>query len=391
MTKRIFVLYIIILLLVYCPIAYADSSSVATDNDETSWTVSEDGTLTITGKGPIPNSYTPWMYNGDNHIGGANITKLIVGEGITRIGDYVTQGLGNLQSVSLPSTLKQIGGQNFKRMSDLSEIVFPDGLEEIDYCCFQYCDSLVSVSIPASVTELGWGSFAFCTSLKNIFVDPGNSSYFSDNGVLKRTQYNSTKLCCYPAGRSATNYIIAEDVNSMGEYAFGGAKNLEEVSFPSSMRSINMGAFSECDNIRRIVLPENLTSISAYAFSSCSKVEAVLIPDSVTRISAPAFSRNTIMICLEGSAAEQYAQQNGSRFIYKNDFYINRIPAGCTVIDDDAFFDSNIKCIYIHSNVSSIGNSAFPESTTIICNHGSFAESWANGAGYRIIHIEDFE
>ena len=172
MLKRILPILILLIILT-CSDAYAEdiSNGAQLNENEILWDVS-DGTLTITGTGPIPNGYSPWLFSDEQYVGNdIRITRLVVSEGITRIGDYVTQGLSELESVSLPSTLRQIGGQNFHGMSNLSEIAFPDGLEEIDYCCFHNCDSLVSVTIPASLTDVGWGTFAFCASLDNIYVD----------------------------------------------------------------------------------------------------------------------------------------------------------------------------------------------------------------------------
>lgn len=97
------------------------------------WTVSN-GTLTLSGSGAVaPRT----AYDEPGYLAFASgITKVVVGEGITALGDALFFQLHNVKEATLPSTLTFIG----------------EGL-------FAECYGLTRVNIPAKVTTIG--AFAF--------------------------------------------------------------------------------------------------------------------------------------------------------------------------------------------------------------------------------------
>ncbi len=95
-------------------------------------------TLKLTGKGSMPNFITtqsnlklaPWK--------NLKAEKVVIGSGITSIGDNAFFGYKNLKSVTIPSTVTKIGKQ-----------------------AFYNCDNLKSVTIPKSVTTIGNIAFGY--------------------------------------------------------------------------------------------------------------------------------------------------------------------------------------------------------------------------------------
>ena len=103
--------------------SFDDFGALAADasgeyGDGLRWTLTADGTLTITGRGAMPD-YTqeelvmtehawekppvPWLeYDAD-------LRAVVIGEGITHIGDYTFYDAQQVTSVTLPSTLRSIG------------------------------------------------------------------------------------------------------------------------------------------------------------------------------------------------------------------------------------------------------------------------------------------
>ena len=88
--------------------------------DKLNWKLSEDGKLTISGEGEIPN-YTlgsqPWA----EYV--AEIKEVVVGEGITHIGSGVFGMHANIEKAYLPATLLTIGASAFAFTPKLTEIV----------------------------------------------------------------------------------------------------------------------------------------------------------------------------------------------------------------------------------------------------------------------------
>ena len=78
--------------------------------DGTEWYLSDDGTLTVSQKGNMSNYYegeTPWNLQRND------IKKIVIKEGVTRIGKYAFAGCRNLTSVEIPNSVKSIGVRSF--------------------------------------------------------------------------------------------------------------------------------------------------------------------------------------------------------------------------------------------------------------------------------------
>ena len=82
---------------------------------ELTWTLTEDGVLTITGEGPMPDyrdggtSETPPWYPHVNRI-----SSLTIGEGVTRIGDYAFMLCSFVTEVVIPESVTSMGDWAFE-------------------------------------------------------------------------------------------------------------------------------------------------------------------------------------------------------------------------------------------------------------------------------------
>ena len=130
--------------------ANGDGSIIATFNSET-------GVLDITGTGEIKH-YTDSPFAGIL----TNIKTINVGEGITGIGSnlfyiqtYTGVTLRNVESVSLPSTLKNIYVNAFAFLgyyNPLEELILPENLSFIQSRAF-YCISVNNIKILSKETQ----------------------------------------------------------------------------------------------------------------------------------------------------------------------------------------------------------------------------------------------
>ena len=104
------------------------------------WTLDDDGTLTITGSGAMPDftneSSAPWLAHADS------IKSVVIGDGITSIGSSAFYNCTALLSVTIPNGVTSIGDE-----------------------AFCGCDSLTSVTIGDSVTSIGDDAFYDCQKL----------------------------------------------------------------------------------------------------------------------------------------------------------------------------------------------------------------------------------
>ena len=282
-------------------------------------------TLTISGTGAMYN------YSGNNapwNSYKANITTVVIGNGVTSIGNYAFYDCRKLASVTIPASVTSIG-----------ESAFYD------------CTGLTSIEIPASVTRIRLGAFAGCTSLASISVTSGNSTYHSDGNCIIETATNKLIAGC-------KNSVIPTGVTSIGNYAFSGCESLTSITIPNSVTSIGYYAFSGCTGLTSITIPNSVTSIGNYAFYDCDGLASIEIPNSVTSIGQDAFYNCKSLTSIEIPASvtsigyEVFANCKSLASI--------TIPNGVTSIGVLAFRNCNsLTSIEIPASVTSIGESAF--------------------------------
>lgn len=138
------------------------------------WTLTEDGVLTITGEGPMPDyrdggtSETPPWYPHVNRI-----SSLTIGEGVTRIGDYAFMLCSFVTEVVIPESVTSMGDWAFWHCQSLKRITFPDRMVRFGEWAFYENESLQSVCIPEGVTTIPSSAFARCHNLTCVIM-PGS-------------------------------------------------------------------------------------------------------------------------------------------------------------------------------------------------------------------------
>ena len=228
--------------------AFAEGNTLTYDCGETPHTVTatlsrnNDGdetyTLTITGNGPMAN-YDGYKTSSNNSCAPwcekiQNITRLIVGDGVTTLGDDI-----------LYYSYYDNGSDYHSFHPNLREVKLPDGLTYIGARAF--CDSpeLTEVKIPSTVTEIKESAFSGCTGLKEIELPP--------------------------------------QLEEVGYSSFYGCSGLTEITIPSSVKIIRSGAFQNCFNLESVTLSEGIREIGTEAFKR-TNLKSLNIPKSVKKL-----------------------------------------------------------------------------------------------------------
>ena len=167
----------------------------------------------------------------------------------------------------------------------------------IGYCAFWGCSGLTSVTIPSSVTEIGPFAFSDCRSLTSVTIPSsitkiGSSTFSGCSGLTSVTIPSSvTEIGRYAfASSGLTSVTIPSSVTKIGSSAFSGCSGLTSVTIPSSVTEIGSSAFSDCRGLTSVTVPSSVTKIGDNTFSGCSGLTSVTIPSSVTEIGSSAFS-----------------------------------------------------------------------------------------------------
>lgn len=195
--------------------------------------------------------------------------------------------LSQLQKISMDDELKTIGDGAFYGCSLLSDVVIPENVISIGEAAFDSCEALRSVSLPENVSSLGDGAFSSCTSLEKFDVSTANGSYISIDGVLFNKAF--TDLIAYPAGKKDTSYTVPDGITYIIGSAFTDCAALQNVIFPSALKTIGNFAFKNCTGLSTVTFSTGLKSIGKSAFYFCPALTSLNIPAGVTSIGDYAF------------------------------------------------------------------------------------------------------
>ena len=204
--------------------------------------------------------------------------------------------------------------------------------------------------------------------------------------------YEITSIASYAFyNMDITSVIIPSTVKTIGTRAFGGSETLTSVYFPEGLEKIEGEAFLN-DSLTKVNFPSSLKSIGARAFKN-NKLTKVSVDPSVT-VGTCAFCGNPIptakfLYKINDDGSTDYSVVRGylgdlTEFtdktfvipketegvqlttIAKSAFYRVGlsgwkviVPEGVTIIEDLAFYDSNISEVVLPSTLQSIGSGAF--------------------------------
>ena len=173
-------LYLLLITLLVSLSAYAEKSGICGDNLE--WKLTDEGVLTITGTGEMQdwNDYSsPWYEN-------ESVKQVIIGDGVTTIGDNAFESCSSLTSITIPNSVTTIGDYAFSYCRALTSVIISNSVTTIGERTFANCYSLTSVTIPSSVTRIEDGAFSDCGNVKQITseaVTPPYCSRYAFDGV----------------------------------------------------------------------------------------------------------------------------------------------------------------------------------------------------------------
>ena len=155
-------------LLVFSPSVFArDTWTTDCGSNVTATYYFADSTLEISGTGAMDNYYN-WPVYPDVR----SARKIIISEGVTRIGGEAFKGFDDIEEISFPKSLTTIGFRAFQKSDFFTDLVIPDGVTTIEMSAFSGCQSLVSLKLPDSVRTVAKYAFYNCRSLSSL--DLGN-------------------------------------------------------------------------------------------------------------------------------------------------------------------------------------------------------------------------
>ena len=245
--------------------------------------------------------------------------------------------------VSAHAHNNKIKDHTFSKCSELNKVVLNEGVQRIGRNAFSYCESLEYITLPSTVAEIDNYAFQHCTKLKEIILNIG----------LKRigtsALYNCTQL---------KEVVFHDGLERIGSGAFDSCKSLESITFPSTLTEIGKQAFVNCINLRKVQLHEGLAKIGVEAFNNCESLQSITLPSTLEHISDWAFNgcRNLNEVVLnDGIEMIKEGAFGGCRSLERI-----AIPSTVIEISDIAFRNcTNLREVAIHNEKMQIGRETF--------------------------------
>ena len=176
---------------------------------------------------------------------------------------------------------------------------------KINPFAFGNCKSLKKVNIPASISHIEVEAFHDCFALNWIEVDSNNKTYCSIDGNLYTK--DGKELVRYALGKTETEFIVPDGVESIGHYSFYFAPNLTHVILNNEVTCINTWAFQGCGALESIVLTASVKEIELQAFQYC---------DSLTVVYYTGTAEEWNSIIIDNEYDDNIALLNATRYYY---------------------------------------------------------------------------
>lgn len=411
--------------------AKEDEIASGTCGENLIWTLKEDGTLVISGNGPMTNYGTQQDSIQPPFIWMTAATAIEIKNGVTTIGDNAFGGCRHVTKVSLPNSLVSIGTYAFNFCTQLKQIELPknaitlkahafngcalesikipDGTTKIENGLFFACNFLEKIELPKSITVVGEAAFSN-TNLKEIIYAGSKEQWkkieigayneklqsavinclddvkasgncgesliwqLNEAGVL--TISGNGEMPDYETGsavqpeewKTAQSLIIQDGVTKIGKYTFDRCTALADAEISGTVKTIEDSAFFSCTSLENILLHDGIETIAASAFNGCSSLQGVVLPHSVTTVGSRAFQGAASLTHID--IMSQIVELPAGIFNRCNSLERVRLPQSIQKIDSHAFRGcDNLVDIYFD------GSSA--EWKNIIVDNGNEALSLA--------------
>lgn len=292
-----------------------------------------------------------------------------------------------------------------ERWADLTEVVIEDGVTEIGKDVFQGCVGLTKVTIPGSVKKIGTWSFYMCKGLKNVDI-PANmeigDSSFRQSG-LEQVTVSGGSVGNYAFHRSEDLKKITVNCETIGEEAFSGCDYLTDITLGENVKTLGDKAFYTCDALERVEIPSTVTDIGEKTFYSCPALKEAIIRAGTVKAGTFYNCRALATLVISDNATLDASFTVGNTYaketletvkIERGEIGISAFNScpnlttvelgnGVTSVGDNAFFKCTaLTSVNIGDGVTSIGKNAFNGCTALTnanIGSGAIGESAFNG------------
>ena len=264
--------------------------SYGTCGENLTWTLYENGYLTINGNGNMDDWHEtsrPWMEHRDL------ITTVEIGNGVTNIGERAFYNCRNLSSIKIGESVTNIGSEAFVYCRSLTNITIPNSVKHIGKRTFYMCITLREITLPFIGCESGRSGtydsvlgYIFGSRIESEREHEGDDEEKpkppSGVGTVDKTgNSNGTASLFYDIEIDLSDILVPEP-DFFTEQMYSNDKSAEYY-IPDSLEKIELtdekiipfGAFYNCQNLISVKIPECVERIEQSAFYNCDNLSTV--------------------------------------------------------------------------------------------------------------------
>ncbi len=204
----------------------------------------------------------------------------------------------------------------------ITKVIIPEGVEKIGAYAFANLTALEEVVLPSTLNSIEYGAFYGCTSLKKVTFSGENNLQIINQNAFENCALEGTidlSAACvisnyaFAGNTKLEGIITSEELISVGEYAFASCKKLKDVTIPSERVKYGAYAFYDCESlehfeVKSAVLPEGM-------FLNCENLKSVVIGADVNDIGPFAFRETKIATFEIEEGNKAYKVQNANYII----------------------------------------------------------------------------
>lgn len=227
-----------------------------------------------------------------------------------------------------------------------------------------YLQEVNKLIIEGELNSDDWSKIKQMTNLTELdlskaLIDEIPSYAFSGRWAIEKVLLPPTlkKIGTYAFQKtSLTSVNIPDNVETIEEYAFSNARQLQEVHLPDSLTSLGNYAFEECRSLRTVKIPTKLKTIPDYTFQNCRSLQSVELHDSITAFEDYSFNNCDLR---EITLPKSTTWVGGNAFNGNTNLSKVTLNEGLIDIWAEAFYNTAIDTLNCPSTLRNIYSSAF--------------------------------
>ena len=153
---------------------------------------------------------------------------------------------------SIPVTVTNIGKGSFANCTAITSIIIPASTSSIENDAFNGCINLTgTVNIPEGISTIGLYVFEYCPKITAFTVDPANTSFSANNGLLIDLGQQAVKRCVTSKTGSV---VLSPDITSIDNSAFSNCTTITSIQLPAGIYGIGQRSFYNCTALHNITM-----------------------------------------------------------------------------------------------------------------------------------------